>query len=182
MGFKNFLWLLLLAALWGPSFLFIKIAVSDFPPFTLVAGRVGLAAGIRLIHHCDGDIRPVVDDFIRIGFSGLQGFQYELGVDLYDLCQKRSLRGEPLLFFTGMSVSRTLPLGTLEDVRDEIDYFLDATDGGRGMFLFTSNVTGVEVPPDNLLFAYRYLKGDAWKRRRESRWRTWPWHAKPGRM
>ena len=44
MGFKNFLWLLLLAALWGPSFLFIKVAVSDIPPFTLVAGRVGLAA------------------------------------------------------------------------------------------------------------------------------------------
>lgn len=43
-GFKNFLWLLVLAALWGPSFLFIKVAVEDMPPVTLAAGRVGLAA------------------------------------------------------------------------------------------------------------------------------------------
>ena len=89
-------------------------------------------AGVRLIHHCDGDVRPVVDDFIAIGFSGFQGFQYELGVDPYDLKQRRSRLGEELLFFTGLSVSRTLPFGTPEDVRDEVDYFLDFTDGGRG--------------------------------------------------
>jgi drug/metabolite transporter (DMT)-like permease len=44
MGFKNFLWLLFLACLWGPSFLFIKVAVGEIPPITLVVGRVGLAA------------------------------------------------------------------------------------------------------------------------------------------
>jgi drug/metabolite transporter (DMT)-like permease len=44
MALKNFLWLLLLAALWGPSFLFIKLAVEDIPPLTLVLGRVGIAA------------------------------------------------------------------------------------------------------------------------------------------
>lgn len=41
---RNFLWLLLLAALWGPSFLFIKVSVAEIPPLTLVLGRVGLAA------------------------------------------------------------------------------------------------------------------------------------------
>ena len=46
MGLKNFLWLLLLAALWGPSFLFIKVAVGEIPPFTLVTGRVGVAAAL----------------------------------------------------------------------------------------------------------------------------------------
>lgn len=44
MGFKNFLWLLFLAALWGPSFLFIKVAVGEIPPMTLAMGRVGLAS------------------------------------------------------------------------------------------------------------------------------------------
>jgi hypothetical protein len=151
-----------------------------FPTVQMIIAPL-VEAGIRLIHHCDGDVRPVVDDFIRIGFSGLQGFQYELGVDLYDLRQKRSLREEPLLFFTGLSVSRTLPLGTVTDVRDEIDYFIDATDGGQGMFLFTSNVTGVEVPPVNLQFGYRYLKGDEWKCPRRA-WRSWPWRETPGRI
>ncbi len=49
MQIKNFLWLLLLAAMWGPSFLFIKVAVRDVPPFTLACTRVGVAAIILYI-------------------------------------------------------------------------------------------------------------------------------------
>ncbi len=41
---KNLFLLILLALLWGPSFLFIKVAVQDFPPVTLVAIRLTLAA------------------------------------------------------------------------------------------------------------------------------------------
>jgi hypothetical protein len=114
-------------------------------------------AGIRLIHHCDGDVRPMLQDYIDIGFSGLQGFQYELGIDLNDLTKMHSRSGEPLLFFTGLSVSRTLPFGSVADVCSEVDSFVAAT-GGKGMFLFTSNVTGVEVPPENLVAAYHHLK------------------------
>ncbi|MCL4302982.1 MAG: DMT family transporter [Anaerolineae bacterium] len=42
MKWKNFLLLLVLAALWGPSFLFIKVAVAEVPPLTIVLGRVGI--------------------------------------------------------------------------------------------------------------------------------------------
>ena len=40
----RFLLLLAIAAAWGPSFLFIKIAVAEIPPLTLATLRVGLAA------------------------------------------------------------------------------------------------------------------------------------------
>lgn len=43
MKIKIFIWLLILALLWGPSFLFVKVAVQDIPPLTLVAVRVSLA-------------------------------------------------------------------------------------------------------------------------------------------
>lgn len=49
MKLKNFLLLVLLAALWGPSFLFIKVAVAEIPPLTLVLGRVGMAAVLLTI-------------------------------------------------------------------------------------------------------------------------------------
>jgi len=39
-------WLFFLAFLWGPSFVFIKIAVQEIPPLTLVVLRVGFAAVI----------------------------------------------------------------------------------------------------------------------------------------
>jgi hypothetical protein len=135
-------------------------------------------AGVRLIHHCDGDVRPLIDDFIDIGFSGLQGFQYELGIDLCQLRSRRSRLGQELLLFTGLSVSRTLPLGTPQDVRDEVDYFLDCTDGGKGMFLITSNVTGVEVPVENIRAGYSYVKTWDPARQRQPAWRQWPWSLK----
>jgi hypothetical protein len=134
-------------------------------------------AGVRLVHHCDGDVRPLIDDFIAIGFSGFQGFQYELGVDPYALRQKRSRMGEEPILFTGLSVSRTLPFGSPDDVRDEVDYFLDCTDGGCGMFLITSNVTGVEMPPENLRAGYGYVKEWDPARPRPAR-RRWPWGEK----
>ncbi len=40
----NLLLLLLLGSIWGTSFLFIKIVVSEIGPMTLVAGRLGIAS------------------------------------------------------------------------------------------------------------------------------------------
>lgn len=134
-----------------------------------------LEIGVRFIHHCDGDVRPVVKDFIQMGFSGFQGFQYELGVDPYELKDLCSLNGEEPLFFAGLSVSRTLPFGSQYDLREEIEYFLDFSDGGRNLFLITSNVTGVEVPPDSLRFAYQTLREWQPGRQRQPTRRIWPW-------
>lgn len=44
MMFKGLLDIFILAMLWGPSFLFIKISVGDIPPLTLVALRISLGA------------------------------------------------------------------------------------------------------------------------------------------
>ena len=44
MGKKDWAMLLLLSLLWGGSFFFIGIAVTELPPFTIVTLRVGLAA------------------------------------------------------------------------------------------------------------------------------------------
>lgn len=49
MNARNLLLLLTLAALWGPSFLFIKVAVEEIPPLTLVLGRVAIGATFLLI-------------------------------------------------------------------------------------------------------------------------------------
>lgn len=44
MGSAEWLLLLILSFLWGGSFFFSKIAVTQLPPFTVVLGRVSLAA------------------------------------------------------------------------------------------------------------------------------------------
>lgn len=136
-----------------------------------------LEADIRLVHHCDGNVMPIIDDMIEAGFSGFQGFQYEVGVDPYELAKRRSLKGEKMLFMAGLSCSRTLPFGTEADIKEEIDFIFDYTEGGHGLFLFPSNVTGVETPPENIMTAYRYAESigpASWKRTQPSP-RPWPW-------
>ena len=44
MGAREWILLLVLSALWGCSFFFFKVLVAELPPFTIVLGRVGLAA------------------------------------------------------------------------------------------------------------------------------------------
>ena len=84
-----------------------------------------LDAGIRVVRHCDGNVMPLIDDWIGVGYSGFQGFQYECGVDPYAIAARRSITGERLIFFAGLNVSRTLPFGTIEDVAAEIEYVVD---------------------------------------------------------
>lgn len=45
-NYRDYAMLLLLASIWGASFLFIKIAVDTIPPLTITAGRISLAAVI----------------------------------------------------------------------------------------------------------------------------------------
>ncbi len=44
MGAREWVLLAVLSILWGGSFFFFKVLVAEFPPFTVVLGRVGLAA------------------------------------------------------------------------------------------------------------------------------------------
>jgi drug/metabolite transporter (DMT)-like permease len=44
MALRVWLWLLSLSVLWGGSFFFAKVAVSELGPFTVVFARVSLAA------------------------------------------------------------------------------------------------------------------------------------------
>lgn len=153
---------------------------ENFWPHCAVALQPLVDAGIRILHHCDGNVMPLVDDMIEAGYTGFQGFQYEFGVDPFVLGQKLRDRGVRPLFLGGLSVTQTLPFGTAEDIRDEIDYTFDYSRGGCDLLLFTSNVTGVEVAPKKIQEAYTYA---ATKRMgatdgKISPPRPWPWHLK----
>ena len=59
MGRTEWALLLLLAGLWGSSFLFMKLAVQSMPVFTVVLGRIGLAALLLTIYvYLSGESLP----------------------------------------------------------------------------------------------------------------------------
>lgn len=59
MGPKEWGLIIILSALWGGSFFFVGVAVKEVPPFTIVLGRVALAAVVLLaIVHLKGEKMP----------------------------------------------------------------------------------------------------------------------------
>jgi hypothetical protein len=101
--------------------------------------------------------------------------EVRLGIDPYQLRDKRPTVGEKLLFFSGLSVTCELPFGTPHDVREGIDWCHHWTDGGRGLFVFPSNVTGVEVPPENIRAGYAHSQTLPVTGTRLSSQPPWPW-------
>jgi len=108
-----------------------------------------LEGGIRLLWHCDGNLMEMVPRLLEAGIGGFQGFQYEDGMDYLRLCRMTTRDAEPLMIWAGASVTRTLPFGSPDDVRNEIRWL--AENGPRvGMFLGASSSITPGVPHENL--------------------------------
>jgi uroporphyrinogen decarboxylase len=108
-----------------------------------------LDAGLRLIWHCDGNLMALVPRLLEVGLHGFQGFQYEHGMDYARICRMRTRDGAPLIILAGVSVTRTLPYGTPDDVRRELRWLVDAGPP-VGLFLGASSSITPGVPWANL--------------------------------
>ena len=82
------------------------------------------------IHSC-GDVDELFDDLIEIGLNCFNPFQPEV-MDVYKLLEE--YRGR-LAFHGGLSIQKTLPFGSVEDVRTESKKLLKA--GAKGGLIFS---------------------------------------------
>ena len=112
---------------------------------------------INLIWHCDGNVNAMIDPLIDIGINGFQGFQYEDGVDYASLCKKKTKKGENLFIIAGLSVTRTLPFGTPNDIKNELKFLVEnGPKTGLALGLSSSCVPGVSY--ENLKTAIEGLQ------------------------
>ncbi len=108
-----------------------------------------LRTDVRLIWHCDGNLVQMVPRLLQVGIRGFQGFQYEDGMDYEKICAMKSRDGADLLILAGASVTRTLPFGSPQDVKRELDWLVQS--GPRsGLFLGASSSIVPGTPWENL--------------------------------
>lgn len=112
--------------------------------------------GVRVMHHTCGSVKPIIPLMIERGLDVLQSIQPEAS-DMDPRELKREF-GSCLAFHGGISIQRTLPFGTPEDVRGEVRDKFEALGKGGGYILCTSHNIQADTPMENLdvlLDAYR---------------------------
>jgi GNAT superfamily N-acetyltransferase len=114
-------------------------------------------AGIGIIWHSDGNILPILDQLINVvGVAGFQGFQEETGCTLERVAARRTRDGEKLIFWGSISVTTTLPMGTVEDVKREVERCFRVAAPGGGFGLAPTSSILPETPLKNIMAIYEH--------------------------
>jgi uroporphyrinogen decarboxylase len=133
------------------------------PPAWRTFIRPGFAEYMDLIksydavamHHTCGSVVELIPDMIDCGLDVLQSIQPEAaGMSLAEL---KTGYGRELCYHGGISIQRTMPFGTPDDIRREVRQIADAAKPGGGYIFGTAHNIQADTSVENvqaLLAAY----------------------------
>ena len=104
----------------------------------------------RVLFHSDGDVAPLIPDFIEIGVDILNPIQTSAGT-MSDLATLKKKHGKDIVFCGGIDTHRLLPFGSPEDVRKEVRRVIDLLAPGGGFMLGAVHTIMNDVPAENVL-------------------------------
>ena len=135
----------------GQNGLLVSLATweSFIKPYHQRLNRVIHEFGVKVIYHTDGAVMRAVPGLIDMGIDVLQALQFSArGMDPAAL---KALAGERLSFEGGVSVQTTLPFGTPDDVRLEVETLIATLGRGGGYILGPSHAIQAGTPAENVL-------------------------------
>ena len=104
----------------------------------------------KVLFHSDGDVTPLIDDFVEIGIDILNPIQTSAGT-MSDLRSLKKRFGKNIVFCGGIDTRRILPLGSVDDVRDEVRRVMRILGPGGGLMIGAVHTVMNDVPPENVL-------------------------------
>ena len=116
-----------------------------------------LAPQAKRFFHSDGNVRPLLPDFIELGVDILNPIQFTAsGMDLQSL--KKDF-GQDLAFWGGaVDTQGVLPHGSPEEVRDQVRRNLEILAPGGGYVFNTIHNVQADVPPANFMALWETLQ------------------------
>lgn len=97
------------------------------------------------IHSC-GKVDEIFPDLIECGLDVFNPFQPEV----MDVFQMKEKYGKTLSFYGGISTQKTLPYGTVEQVKDEVKRLLDLVGKDGGYIASPAHSIPADAKPENV--------------------------------
>lgn len=105
--------------------------------------------GCKVAHHSCGSIKAIIPDLIDCGLDILNPVQPDV-VDM-DRRELKQSFGDRLCFHGSISIQRTLPFGTPDDVRNEVRERVETLGPGGGFVFCTAHNIQADTPTENIL-------------------------------
>jgi len=102
---------------------------------------------LLIFYHSDGNPEEVIPDLIDIGVDILNPLQPEC----VDPERIKNRYGNELAFWGAISIQKTMPFGTVRDVKDEVKRRMETVGRGGGFLIGPTHVIEPEVPWENIL-------------------------------
>jgi len=107
--------------------------------------RVKAKGKLVSIHSC-GKVDAVFPDLIAAGLDIFNPFQPEV----MDVFAMKRQYGDRLSFFGGISTQKTLPFGTVRQVKDEVRRLLDEVGKNGGYIAAPAHAIPADAKPENI--------------------------------
>jgi len=101
----------------------------------------------KVLKHCCGNIMPLLNFFIEIGYDAYQSIQATAGMDI---CQLKKSYGDKITLWGGVSVEHIIS-GTQQQVRHDVRRAMACAKGGGRFILGTSHSVAVGSNYDNYM-------------------------------
>lgn len=105
--------------------------------------------GVKIMYHTDGAAMKVIPGLIDMGIDILDPLQFD-AKDM-DPVQLKNSFGDRLCFHGGVSVQKTLPFGTVEEVIEETKERINVLGKNGGYILAPSHAIQAGTPPENIV-------------------------------
>ena len=108
--------------------------------------RLVKSKGKYVMIHCCGKVDELFPDLIECGLDIFNPFQPEV----MDVFEMKKRYGDRLCFYGGISTQRTLPYGTVAEVKDEVNRLIDIVGENGGYIASPAHDIPADAKPENI--------------------------------
>lgn len=116
-----------------------------------------LAPQAKRFFHSDGNVRPLLPDFIEMGVDILNPIHIR-ATGMEPAALKRDFGRELVLWGGGVDTQGVLPSGSIPQVKDDVRRNIEALAPGGGYVFNTIHNIQADVPPENVIAMWEALQ------------------------